>query len=122
MSGAQPRLKATLAATFTSHDDWSFTYSPRYVGHVENLDKTTYRSPAICSVNCGDYLGNYATGFFYHDISASYQYKNVGVTVGVDNLLDKDPPFLSDLFTNSIVAGPYDYTGRFLYVKLKLDM
>jgi outer membrane receptor protein involved in Fe transport len=122
VSGAQPRLKATMAATFNSYDDWSFTYSPRYVGHVENLDRTTYRSPAICSVNCGQYLGNFATGFFYHDISASYKYNNIGVTVGVDNLLDKDPPYLADLFTNSIVAGPYDYTGRFMYMKVKLDM
>lgn len=121
VSGAQPRLKSTLTGTFTSHEGWSVTWSSRYVGHLENLDTTTYRSPAICSVHCGDYLGNFSTGFFYHDLSVAYQYENVGLTLGVDNLFDKDPPFLSDLFTNSIVAGPFDYTGRYVYLKAKLD-
>ncbi len=122
VSGAQPRLKSNMAATFNSNDNWSFTWTSRFVGHVENLDKTTYRAASVCSSNCGDYLGNFANSFFYHDISASYQFQNIGITVGVDNLFDKDPPFLSDLFTNSIVSGPYDYTGRYVYMKLKLDL
>lgn len=122
VSGAQPRLKSTLSGTFASNDGWSFTWTSRYIGHLENLDTTTYRAPSICSYRCGDYLGNYSEGFFYHDISASYQYQNIGLSLGVDNLFDKDPPYLADLFTNSVVAGPFDYTGRYMYLKVKLDL
>jgi iron complex outermembrane receptor protein len=122
VSGAQPRLKYTAGLTFNANDGWSFTWMSRYVGHLENLDKTTYRAASVCANNCGRYLGNFSNGFFYHDISASYQWRNIGMTVGVDNLFDKSPPFLSDLFTNSITSGPFDYTGRFVYAKLKLDL
>ena len=120
--GAQPRLKYTLNMTFNSDDGWSLNWISRYVGHLENVDRTTYRAASVCANNCGQYLGNFSNGFFYHDISVSYQWRNVGVTVGMDNAFDTDPPFLSDLFTNSITSGPFDYTGRYVYGKLRLDL
>jgi iron complex outermembrane receptor protein len=120
--GAQPRLKYTLNMTFNSDDGWSFNWISRYVGHLENVDRTTYRPASVCANNCGQYLGNFSNGFFYHDVSVSYQWRNIGMTVGMDNVFDKDPPFLSDLFTNSITSGPFDYTGRYVYGKLRLDL
>src|SRR5262249_6598238 len=39
--------------------------------------------------------------------------------IGVDNLLDKVPPFLNDAATNSITNGGYDYIGRYMYMKAK---
>ena len=60
---------------------------------------------------------------FLHSISASYTFHSMGmlqktrVTLGVDNLFDKDPPFLrgdSTCKCNSL-AGPFDFVGRFVY-------
>jgi iron complex outermembrane receptor protein len=53
---------------------------------------------------------------FYSDVSGTYQYKNISLTVGVDNLFDKDPPFLPDQQPTRTDAG-YDFTGRFIYMK-----
>ena len=55
---------------------------------------------------------------FYHDISGSYQFKNVNLTIGVDNLFDKDPPFLFPTGqTNAAGSAGYDFVGRFIYMK-----
>jgi outer membrane protein OmpA-like peptidoglycan-associated protein len=61
-------------------------------------------------------LGNNAPGVFYSDIAFTYNYENATFIVGVDNLIDKNPPFLNDLATNSSPNG-YDYVGRYLYFK-----
>jgi iron complex outermembrane recepter protein len=64
-------------------------------------------------------LGNDAAGTFFTDVSGTYTYKNVSVTVGVDNLFDKDPPIITgDLCScNGLSNGSYDFTGRFVYMK-----
>jgi len=41
------------------------------------------------------------------------------VTVGVDNLFDKDPPLIiGDICAcNGLSTGGYDFEGRFVYMK-----
>jgi len=102
----EPRWKARLSVDY-SQDAWTADLSERYAGGVKN--------------NTGpiDVLGNDAAGVFYTDLSGTYNYKNVSVTVGVDNLFDKDPPFISgDISSaNALSTGAYDFTGRFIYMK-----
>jgi outer membrane receptor protein involved in Fe transport len=64
----------------------------------------------------GTYEGEQTAGVFYSDVSGTFQYHNVSVTVGVDNLFDKDPPYLQAAVP-SIGDGGYDYVGRFVYMK-----
>jgi outer membrane receptor protein involved in Fe transport len=70
--------------------------------------------------------GNYIHPYWIHSLSASYTmgdwgvFNRVKLVVGVDNLFDKDPPFIAGDSTckcNSI-GGPYDFTGRFFYTRL----
>ncbi|HEV2675709.1 MAG TPA: TonB-dependent receptor [Aliidongia sp.] len=105
--GAEPRFKALLATSF-KQDNWSVNWTTRYYGGV----KDTLNGP-------GDFEGNEAAGVFYHDISGTYQYKNVNLTVGVDNLFDKDPPFLlpTGQGNNGAASAGYDFVGRFIYMK-----
>lgn len=56
---------------------------------------------------------------FYHDISLSYARRNLDVTFGVDNLFDKDPPFVYDNATNTD-PSVYDIYGRVVYLKTSL--
>jgi len=111
----EPRWKARLSADY-AQDAWSADLAERYYGGIKN------DSPGTClgdGVGACDYTGNEAAGVFYTDVSATYNYKNVRVTVGVDNLFDKDPPVITgDLCAcNGPSTGGYDFTGRFIYMK-----
>ena len=120
VNGGEPRWKA-LASIDYSQDNWSFNWTTRYYGGLKNSNESSYC--LFASVTCpvkgaGDFSGNQTAGVFYHDISFTYNYENTSVTVGVDNLFDKDPPFVisgtGDVYLSD--AG-YDNTGRFVYMK-----
>ena len=102
----EPRWKALLNLGY-GEDNWSVSFTERYTGGVTEFQGT----PGA--------FGNNAPGVFYTDISGTYNYDNASVTIGIDNLLDKDPPFLNDSATNSITNGGYDYIGRYMYMKVK---
>ena len=64
----------------------------------------------------------------YFDLNASYALnKNVSVRVGVNNVMDKDPPFVSvGYFSSAFVNGNtysnvYDFLGRYLFANLTLQ-
>jgi iron complex outermembrane recepter protein len=70
--------------------------------------------------------------FSYIDLSAAYQVlKGVSVRVGVNNLLDKDPPVLSattaayalppPFFNGNTYPQVYDTLGRFLFMNVTVD-
>jgi iron complex outermembrane recepter protein len=106
---AEPRFKALFDTTY-SQDSWSADLTERYYGGAHQISSADFP---------GDFEGNSVPGVFYTDVAFTYKYKNVGVTVGVDNLFDKDPPFIgsSNLFLTD--AG-YDATGRFIYMKTSI--
>jgi len=123
----EPRWKALVGATFIN-DDWTLNFNERYYGGIRNSDPTSaceYGSLAHCSgtgKGIFDYEGNEAAGVFYSDISASYRYKTVRLTVGVDNLFDKDPPFLEPAVqANFLSTAGYDPTGRLIYMKAVIN-
>jgi iron complex outermembrane receptor protein len=102
----EPRWKALLNLGY-GEDNWSLSFTERYTGGVTFFQGDP-GSP-----------GNNAPGVFYTDISGTYNYDNASVTLGIDNLLDKVPPFLNDAATNSATNGGYDYIGRYMYMKVK---
>jgi len=125
-ASGEPRFKA-LANIGFARDNWSVSWTTRYYGGVRNVDGTSaceYGSLANCTPNtkgAEDFEGNEAAGVFYHDISGTYQYKNVHLTVGVDNLFDKDPPFLYPVDqSNAPGSAGYDFTGRYIYMKASI--
>jgi outer membrane cobalamin receptor len=133
----EPRFKALANLQF-SRDNWTVGWTTRYYGGLKAAPGTVTPDPAVASnydangnlltcgqlgnpKGCGDWEGNEAAGVFYHDISVAYQYKNVNVTVGVDNLFDKDPPFLYPTGqSNAPGSAGYDFTGRFIYTKMSV--
>jgi iron complex outermembrane recepter protein len=106
LAKVEPRWKARLGAAY-AQDAWSVNVDERYLGGVKN------------DQGSGDVLGNEAAGIFYTDVSTTYTYKNVNVTVGVQNLFDKDPPIIfGDICAcNTLSEGNYDFQGRFVYMK-----
>lgn len=63
----------------------------------------------------------------YFDLSSSYQYDKYNVRVGVNNLMDKDPPINGGAACPSGVCNGntwptvYDVTGRYLYVMMTAE-
>jgi len=43
--------------------------------------------------------------------------KSSDVSVGVNNVLDKNPPWVPD--TNHLLATMYDYSGRHIWMRVK---
>ncbi len=89
--------------------DWTYGnlglgYRTRYIGGMGyyQVDPTgvAIRAPAI----------------LYHDISASYKWRNIDTTFGIDNVFDKSPPLANDGVTNTN-TNVYDVVGRFFYLK-----
>ncbi|HLG89656.1 MAG TPA: TonB-dependent receptor [Alphaproteobacteria bacterium] len=117
---AEPRWKALLTLGY-SQDNWSVSWSTRYYGGVKNVSRASDcegGSVPCPAVGAGDYEGNEAAGVFYHDISATYSFDKYTVVVGVDNLFDKDPPFLFPTGqSNAAGAAGYDFVGRFVYMR-----
>jgi iron complex outermembrane recepter protein len=126
LDSAEPRWKALVNVTFAK-DGWSAGWTTRYYGGTRNVDGTSvceYGSEENCTANtkgAEDYEGNEVGGVFYHDINFAYQYRNVNFAVGVDNLFDKDPPFVGGaLNANSLGSAGYDFTGRYIYMKTSI--
>ncbi len=56
-----------------------------------------------------------------HDVQFSYVFnilKGLRLSMGVDNLLDKEAPFAASAFNDNIDARTHDLKGRFWYAKL----
>lgn len=84
-------------------------YTMRYLSglSLDYANNENGYSPAIV---------NSTAEVFYHDIYASYTWRNIDATFGIDNLTDRNPPFVPDGQTNT-QTNLYDVIGRLFYVK-----
>jgi outer membrane receptor protein involved in Fe transport len=115
----QPNWKGRMSI------DWTiccmqFHYDVQYIGHLHDYD------------GGGDIYGNYIPAYWYHNISVAMNLedivnqpdlvKGMQVIVGINNLADKDPPFLNgdSICKCNSLAGPYDFVGRFFYTRLSI--
>jgi len=112
----QPKWKATL---FTDYhlDDWTFHYDLQYIGATDD--------------GAGDTgYGFTLPDYVYHNISLSYNLPEWGptkgslISVGINNLFDKDPPFTvgDPVGKNNTISGPYDVVGRFFYMRFTVKL
>lgn len=58
-------------------------------------------------------------GRIYHDMQLAYNMERIqtSLILGVDNLLDKDPPLSLDGFNDNTDVRTFDTVGRFIYLK-----
>ena len=109
----QPRWKGTASIDYRL-DDLGLHYDARYIGGTEQLggDTTGY--------------GFSLPAMLYHNIAVSYDLPEIGpskstrLVLGINNLFDKDPPFLvtDSIGKSNSLAGPYDVTGRFFFARI----
>lgn len=114
----QPKWRATFNVDYMLKA-WRLHWDTAYIGGTENL------------VGVNHVLGGFIPDYWYHNLSASYDlaeliskrttvFERAQIILGVSNLMDKDPPSLGadSICKCNSFAGPYDFTGRFLYTRL----
>ena len=95
---------------------WTAQWQTRYLEAMTNLPSEG--APRVY----GSQVGN----VYYHSLSGSYSIKNAGpfksarFVLGVNNLTDKDPPFLraDSICKCNSLAGPYDPVGRYFFARM----
>jgi iron complex outermembrane recepter protein len=121
----QPKWRHVIRDTWsTPVKSLDLTVSWRHFGSVK--DDATSPAPLLNGVppNGITRIANYE----YFDLTASYMvYPGVTARVGVNNVLDKDPPILpttglsSAFFNGNTYPQVYDYLGRYLFLNVTAD-
>lgn len=130
----KPTWKSSLILGW-DHEPWSLTWTARYIHEMtERCSDFLDGSPdsltnlGLCSLPNHDNNSlsrNRLAAITYHDMQTRYTFASrnrmVGVTAGVVNLFDRDPPISQSASLNGYDASVYDIPGgRFVYLKVTL--
>lgn len=111
--GALPHWKANAGASWTAKN-WQISYTANYIGELKEIPYTANAS----SINTG--FEREVEEWITHDVQASVNLgKHMRFAIGVDNLTNEAPPFLSSAFNDNFDARNYDIRGRFMYGRLR---
>lgn len=123
-----PEWRATLN-TRLLYNDWTFFWRARYIG----------QQTAVGSAIPDNCLGpDTATGtadrtvnrcftvpdIYYHDLSVNYEYDTWVIRVGINNIMDQDPPRIDEDVTATMdrrqvpIGVGYDRVGRSVFLNL----
>jgi len=105
--GNFPEWKTNADLRYTT-DDWSASWSVRYIGEVdEPFDVDSgFRTIDASIIN---------------DARFSYFMDNMQATIGLNNVFDEDPPFANTGFNDNTDPSTYMTTGRHIYVSLGMS-
>jgi len=109
-AGNFPEWKTNVFAALT-RDDWSASYSFRYISEVEEnwyIDNGTQITRMIDSQ-------------LIHDTQFTYFMENTSATVGINNIFDEDPPFAQGGFSDNTDPRTYSTAGRHAYLTVKVN-
>jgi iron complex outermembrane receptor protein len=97
----------SFASLTTARGPWSGYYSVQYIGSADDIAAAP-----------GD-IGDHAPSVAYHNAQVKYAVSDAfDVAVGVDNLFDKDPPFIQSWTDANTDTMTYDLLGRRWNVKV----
>lgn len=107
-----PEWRHTASVSYDSNEWWSTTLRWRYFGGVDYDGSTDVIAQANMSKDQN-----------YVDLNAVIRFMDShDVVVGVNNILDKEPPMVGGTLTTNAntIAGFYDTLGRYLYANVTL--
>ena len=106
-NGGYPHWRSN--ATFGLSDvNWNATWSVQMIGKAKD-----FNAPPTA-------IGSKTPNVFYHFVQASYLFNDhLSVAVGVDNVFDKDAPFIQSWTDANTDTMTYDLLGRRGYVRLQ---
>ncbi|EHH67684.1 TonB-dependent receptor domain-containing protein [Gluconobacter morbifer] len=106
-----PRVR-DYATVGWQHGAFGITYMMQYIGGMVWNDGTSDLTRA------NGYGRTNTPGIFSHDVTVSYRWKDWNFQGGVNNLLDKKPPFVASATDNSAAALYGNlYEGRYVFLQ-----
>ena len=97
----------SLAALAVSRGPWSASYSLQYLGKVDDI----HAAP-------GD-IGDHAPSVTYHNALARFAFDDsLSVALGIDNLFNKQAPFVQSYTDGNTDTMTYDLLGRRMYLRV----
>ncbi|PSW12651.1 TonB-dependent receptor [Photobacterium sanctipauli] len=94
-----------------SQEVWAANWTARLI------DSVTYQLPGV---DQDQYEFNVPT-VVYHDINGSYLVNdNIKLSLGINNLFDKEPPLMLDTLSANTDSTTYDVAGRFYYANVNV--
>ncbi|MEN8719518.1 MAG: TonB-dependent receptor [Oceanococcaceae bacterium] len=112
-----PEIKSTLRVNWTDQQ-YSASYALRYLSELTEQCGDVASFPVCGNPDAGT---NDLDATFYHDLRLGWapdDIRGLQLSVGVNNLLDEDPPICVSCSLNGYDASNYDLPGRFGYVEL----
>jgi iron complex outermembrane receptor protein len=104
-NGGYPHWRSTASLT-TSGEKWSGTYSVQMIGAGDDFNAT--EGP-----------GSHMSAVFYHNIQFAYNVNDaLKVSVGIDNLFQKDAPYVASWTDGNTDTMTYDLAGRRGYLRV----
>lgn len=83
--------------------DWSFNWAPRWFDATIDINADASNAQ------------NKAKAIWYHDVQATYDLGGWGFALGIRNLLDEDPPYVTNNDDMNTIHFSYDTAGRYFY-------
>ncbi|WP_346839039.1 TonB-dependent receptor [Microbulbifer sp. SAOS-129_SWC] len=110
-AGSLPHLKAN-SGIYWHKGRWEGGYTVHYVGDLE--ERFTRANTSVTRK-----IGSWAS----HDLQLAYALPaGLRFAVGIDNLLDHEPPFAATAFNDNYDGRTYDLSGRYWYTTLAYNL
>lgn len=108
VNGGFPRYRSSVFLRY-ERGDWSLGVNARYIKGMLRADANPvtqpyYRVPSVA----------------YLDLSTGYRFDRFSITAGLNNVLDKKPPFVVNGYNYD--SNTYDLVGRFAFVRLDVRL
>ncbi|AWL11350.1 Vitamin B12 transporter BtuB [Saliniradius amylolyticus] len=100
-----PEWRTNIGLMYTA-GDFSLNWTSRYQSEGEDIFASE------------DNLDNIADSIWYHDVQGTYYMKNYSFTLGVRNLLDEEPPYITNNQDMNTINQSYDVAGRYMYARV----
>lgn len=106
-NGGYPHWRSNAALT-VSDENWNASWSVQMIGKARDFN-------AVPTA-----IGSTTSNVFYHYLQVAYRIsEKANVAVGVDNVFDKDAPFIQSWTDANTDTMTYDLLGRRGYVRLQ---
>ncbi len=111
-------IKANLGLVW-NQDALTVSLSGQYHGEVDGVAGQVPRTSADGSYLAGDEIRTLGDTWYW-DAQASYIFESINstLTVGVDNILDEDPPYFPESFANDFDPSYRTWGSQFWYVRI----
>ena len=104
---AYPEWRSNFSVRL-AQNNWSAGVTWRYLDEMEVFDVIGFGT-----------LEPKADAQHYFDLIGTYDIADWSFTVGVKNVGDEEPPYVTDVSVNT--SGIYDFLGRYYYARIGVD-